>query len=181
MTGRAPLHGAPGLIAFGLAMLAGTIVVAAQSSAPTDTKAAITKGVTYLRAEVPKWKAEHPCYSCHNNGDATRALLVAGSKGFDIGDSIDDTLAFLRDPSKWEQNKMRDGLVDKGLARVQFASALAVANRLDRRLMTPSRKPRSCSSPIKRPTDRGRSIQARRSAPPPPTERRSPPGRRARR
>ena len=110
-----------------LALLISAIGSEAQ---PTDTAAAITKGVTYLRGEVPKWKAEHPCYSCHNNGDATRALLIAQSKGFDIGTAIDDTLAFLREPSKWDQNKAPNGLDDKALARVQFASALAVANRL---------------------------------------------------
>ena len=78
---------------------------------------------------MPKWKAEHPCYSCHNNGDATRALLVAGAKGYDIGTSLDDTLAFLKQPAKWDQNKAPDGFDDKQLARVQFASALAVAER----------------------------------------------------
>jgi len=110
-----------------LALLVGAIGLEAQ---PADTSAAIAKGVTYLRGEVPKWKSEHPCYSCHNNGDATRALLVAQSKGFDIGNAINDTLAFLREPSKWDQNKAPNGLDDKALARVQFASALAVANRL---------------------------------------------------
>ena len=90
---------------------------------------AIAKGVDYLKVEVPKWKAEHPCYSCHNNGDATRALLVAASKGYDIGTSLDDTLAFLKQPSKWDQNKAPAGFDDKALARVQFASALAVAER----------------------------------------------------
>jgi hypothetical protein len=90
---------------------------------------AITRGVGYLTKEVPKWKAEHPCYSCHNNGDATRALLVAGAKGYDIGTSLDDTLSFLKQPGKWDQNKAPDGFDDKQLARVQFASALAVAER----------------------------------------------------
>jgi hypothetical protein len=90
---------------------------------------AIAKGVDYLKVEVPKWKAGHPCYSCHNNGDATRALLVAGSKGYDIGTALDDTLAFLKQPSKWDQNKAPAGFDDKALARVQFASALAVAER----------------------------------------------------
>ena len=90
---------------------------------------AIARGVGYLSKEVPKWKAEHPCYSCHNNGDATRAMLVAGAKGYDIGTSLDDTLAFLKQPAKWDQNKAPDGFDDKRLARVQFASALAVAER----------------------------------------------------
>lgn len=90
---------------------------------------AIARGVDYLTKEVPKWKAEHPCYSCHNNGDATRALLVAAAKGYDIGTSLDDTLAFLKQPATWDQNKAPDGFDDKQLARVQFASALAVAER----------------------------------------------------
>jgi Prenyltransferase and squalene oxidase repeat len=93
------------------------------------TAAAIARGVVYLKVEVPKWKAEHPCYSCHNNGDATRALLVAGAKGYDIGSSLDDTLAFLKQPAKWDQNKAPSGFDDKALARIQFASALAVAER----------------------------------------------------
>ncbi len=91
--------------------------------------AAIAKGVDYLKVEVPKWKAEHPCYSCHNNGDATRALLIAGAKGYDIGTSVDDTLAFLKQPAKWDQNKAPSGFDDKTLAKIQFASALAVAER----------------------------------------------------
>jgi hypothetical protein len=90
---------------------------------------AIARGVNYLKVEVPKWKAEHPCYSCHNNGDATRALLVASAKGYDIGTSLDDTLVFLKQPAQWNQNKAPSGFDDKTLARVQFASALAVAER----------------------------------------------------
>ena len=82
----------------------------------------------YLSIEVPKWKAEHPCYSCHNNGDAARALMVANAKGYDIGTSLDDTIGFLRQPANWNQSKAAEGFDDKQLARVQFASALAVAH-----------------------------------------------------
>lgn len=90
----------------------------------------IAKGVDYLKVEVPKWKAEHPCYSCHNNGDATRALLVASARGHDIGTALDDTLSFLKQPAQWNQNKAApSGFDDKVLARIQFASALAVAER----------------------------------------------------
>src|SRR5689334_7801459 len=108
-------------------------VVAAHSAQPAQpdasNKAAISKGVAYLKAEVPKWKAEHPCYSCHNNGDATRALLIAGAKGYDIGTALDDTLAFLKQPATWDQNKAPSGFDDKTLAKIQFAAALAVAER----------------------------------------------------
>jgi len=118
------------------AVLAASIGVSAQAvKGPTQIDkadpyaSAIAKGVDYLKVEVPKWKAQHPCYSCHNNGDATRALLVAGSKGYDIGASLDDTLAFLKQPSRWDQNKAQPGFDDKTLAKIQFASALAVAER----------------------------------------------------
>ena len=119
------------LLAMAAMALGGTLAAQVKSDPPSEAvKASIGRGVGFLATEVPKWKAEHPCYSCHNNGDATRALLVAQSKGFDIGTSVDDTLAFLKQPAAWEQNKTRDGSGDdKTLARVQFASALAVAER----------------------------------------------------
>lgn len=80
----------------------------ATGSDTADPKAAaITRGVGYLVKEAPKW-----------NGDATRALLVASSKGYDIGRSLDDTLAFLKQPAKWEQR-----------GRIPLANALAVAER----------------------------------------------------
>jgi hypothetical protein len=105
------------------------VTAVASQSPPPLTSAAITKGVAYLRAEVPTWRKEHPCYSCHNNGDATRALLEAGARGYDIGDALDDTLNFLKKPATWDQNKAPSGFDDKRLARVQFAGALTVAER----------------------------------------------------
>lgn len=123
------------LTATSIALLCSTAIAAhVKNDQPAAGKSgpvaeAVARGVGYLSKEVPKWKAEHPCYSCHNNGDATRALLIAGAKGYDIGTSLDDTLAFLKQPAKWDQNKAPEGFDDKRLARVQFASALAVAER----------------------------------------------------
>jgi len=121
-----------------LGIACATLLVATSSAAQTNdpAAAAIGRGVAFLRVEVPKWRKDHPCYSCHNNGDATRALLVAGARGHDIGDSLDDTITFLKDPSKWDQNKAPGGLDDKTLARIQFASALAVAERHGRAAST---------------------------------------------
>jgi hypothetical protein len=116
-----------GLLGCAVALLLTATVTNTQT--PDPAAAAIGRGVAFLRVEVPKWRKEHPCYSCHNNGDATRALLVAGARGHDIGDALDDTLNFLKDPARWDQNKAPGGLDDKKLARVQFASALAVAER----------------------------------------------------
>lgn len=78
----------------------------------------IARGIDYLKKDVPKW-----------NGDAIRALLVAASKGYDLGTSVDDTLAFLKQPETWDQSKPPAGADNKLLARVQFASALAAAER----------------------------------------------------
>lgn len=69
----------------------------------------IARGVEYLKKEAGNGTI---------NGDATRALLVAASKGYDIGSSLDETLAFLKQPSKWEPG-----------TRIELASALAIAER----------------------------------------------------
>jgi outer membrane protein assembly factor BamB len=97
------------------------------------------RAVRFLSREVPRWKAENDCYSCHNNGDAARALIVAASRGHDVGSSIDDTLDWLRQPGKWNHNKTQGGIDDKPLARVQFANAL-------RRAVETGRAPREALS-----------------------------------
>ncbi|MFA5909749.1 MAG: prenyltransferase/squalene oxidase repeat-containing protein [Vicinamibacterales bacterium] len=74
----------------------------------------ITKGVAYLRSELPKSR----------NADAVRAMLEASARGYDVGASLDDTLLFLKQPSQWDT---APGAGDKALAHVQFASALAAA------------------------------------------------------
>jgi hypothetical protein len=102
-----------------LATLIATTGLAFQP-APAATSPVIAKGVAYLLAEVPKWR---------HNGDAARALLEAAARGYDIGSSLDDTLNFLKKPAGWDQHKAPSGFDDQRLARMQFASALAVAER----------------------------------------------------
>lgn len=80
--------------------------------------------MAYLSAEVPRWRREHACYSCHNNGDATRALLAAAAQGHQVGAALDDTLVWLGAPERWDENGTRGGSEDLPLARIQFASAL---------------------------------------------------------
>lgn len=79
----------------------------------------IARGVAFLRASLEKWRS----------GDAIRALLEAGARGYDVGSSLDATLNFLKTPAAWDQDKTPSGRDDKRLARVQLASALAVAER----------------------------------------------------
>ena len=76
---------------------------------------------------MPRWRAEHPCYSCHNNGDAARALLAASARGHRVDRALADTLDWLAHPERWDQNKVEGGFDDKPLAHVQFAGGLASA------------------------------------------------------
>ena len=90
----------------------------------------LESALRYLEAEVPRWKRENGCHSCHNNGDGARALLIAKSLGFRVKEEVlADSLEWLNSPSKWEP---------KALARVQFTSALVAA--LNTALVT-DRKP----------------------------------------
>jgi hypothetical protein len=86
------------------------------------------RAVAYLSTEVPKWAAENHCYSCHNNGDAARALMAA-SKAELLKDRepLADTLRFLTAPETWDANGPEGPFKDKKLARIQFAAALADA------------------------------------------------------
>ena len=81
------------------------------------TWAGVREAVAYLEAEVPRWKPENKCYSCHNNGDGARALFLA--KRTDSA-AVQDTLRFLRTPSEWPADLAP-------LALVQYTSALAAA------------------------------------------------------
>ncbi len=86
--------------------------------------------IGFLAAEVPKWKRDNGCYSCHNNGDAARALCAARAAGL-LPDRrpLDDTLAFLAAPERWDANGPDGPFKDRQLARIQFAAALAAAHR----------------------------------------------------
>ncbi len=76
---------------------------------------------------MPKWHRENHCYSCHNNGDAARALLVAARTGLAERTPLAGTLAFLAAPDSWDASGPDGPFKDKKLARIQFAAALAEA------------------------------------------------------
>jgi hypothetical protein len=94
-------------------------------------QSAESRAVAFLAAEVPRWSNENKCYSCHNNGDAARALLAALKSGdLDNRAPLADTLEFLSRPERWDANGPEGPFKDKKLARIQFAAALADAIRL---------------------------------------------------
>jgi squalene cyclase len=109
-------------------LLAVSLVERASPPQSTAARNIEIRAVAFLSREVPRWRAEHPCYSCHNNGDAARALLAAWRRGHDVGTALTDTLAWLSHPIRWETNAGGEGGGDdKRLARIQFAAATAAA------------------------------------------------------
>jgi hypothetical protein len=93
-----------------------------------QTDGAESRAVAYLVREVPRWSRENKCYSCHNNGDAARALFAARQRGFEVPDSaLRDTIDWLTKPDGWEHNGGEGEFSDKRLARIQFAAALRTA------------------------------------------------------
>jgi hypothetical protein len=101
-------------------------VAVPQTQAPATPE---PKGVAFLLKEVSRWRAEKGCASCHHNGDAARALFMASHRGYDVGDALKETRAFLEAPAAWAANKGHEA--DEGLQRLQFAAALAAAGERD--------------------------------------------------
>lgn len=86
--------------------------------------------IEYLARETPRWRTENHCFSCHNNGDGARALLLAKAHGYDLPpDALIDTLEWLRKPAAWDDAHSNPGFSDRKLARIQFSAALAEAVR----------------------------------------------------
>lgn len=100
------------------------IFVAAAASAATPTERALA----YLSTEVPKWRGDNGCFSCHNNGDGARALYNARKAGRQVQPSVlAETNAWLSAPETWNSGPSDGPNSDKRLARMQFAAALAAA------------------------------------------------------
>ena len=86
------------------------------------------RATAYLAREVPRWSSENGCYSCHNNGDGSRALFAALRHSLAVPpEATETTLRWLQTPERWDHNKGEPGFSDKGLARIQFAAALRSA------------------------------------------------------
>ena len=64
-----------------VAALGAAATARGRSQASSSVADAEARAVAFLSREVPLWRREHPCYSCHNNGDAARALIAAAERG----------------------------------------------------------------------------------------------------
>jgi hypothetical protein len=93
-----------------------------------DAQTTISRALDFLSAEVPNWKRENKCFSCHNNGDAARALYTAVVLGRKLNpDVLADTTDWLERPQDWKYNGGDGVFSDKTLATLQFAATLASA------------------------------------------------------
>lgn len=109
-------------------LLAIGAATAALSLAAADRPQPETKALAFLQREVRAWKPQNGCFSCHNNGDAARALYAAIRKGNRVpADVLTETNAWLGQPSAWERNQGDPGFSDKKLADLQFAAAMVSA------------------------------------------------------
>ncbi len=63
------------------------LVVLMASDGLPEQSSPEAKAVAFLTAEVPRWSRENHCYSCHNNGDAARALFQASRAGYPVRES----------------------------------------------------------------------------------------------
>src|SRR5262249_46237387 len=86
------------------------------------------RALAFLAREVPLWSAENKCFSCHNNGDAARALYTAVRLSYSVPAKVlDETSHWLTDPKRWDHQGGDAPFKDKKLACLQFASALVDA------------------------------------------------------
>ncbi len=110
-------------------LLAATLAPGAdrQSDNQPHTQA-VNRTIAFLSNEVTWWNEKHTCYSCHNNGDAIRALLISRQAGYAVDSKeLRKTVEWLRRPGKWSDNGPDGEFNDRRLAQLQFSSALATA------------------------------------------------------
>jgi Squalene-hopene cyclase C-terminal domain len=99
-----------------------------QRPAPDAESTPAERALAFLAREVPRWQPANRCFSCHNNGDAARALFRLRQQRYAVpNDAIADTIAWLTRPARWKDNHGDERFSDKTLANIQFAAALAVA------------------------------------------------------
>jgi hypothetical protein len=90
---------------------------------------AVERALGYLAVQVPQWSVENKCFSCHNNGDAARAMFAARRKGMPVArEATEATLRWLGHPERWGNNGGQREFNDKKLATIQFAFALLAAS-----------------------------------------------------
>jgi Squalene-hopene cyclase C-terminal domain len=84
------------------------------------------RALAFLSLEVPLWPVANRCFSCHNNGDAARALYRAHRLYRAVKPGVlESTTRWLSKPAAWEQGG--EEYKDPVLATLQFSTALVEA------------------------------------------------------
>ncbi len=111
-----------------LILAAMTAIACANDGGGSPNADAEARAIQFLMREVPAWSKDNGCFSCHNNGDAARALYAATRKGYSVPSNVlADTTEWVKQPRRWDKNKGDPGFSDKRLADVQFAASLLAA------------------------------------------------------
>jgi squalene cyclase len=111
-----------------ISSMLGLVIVMGTDDGLIERSSPETRAVAFLSAEVPRWSRENRCFSCHNNGDAARALYQASRAGYHVPETaLADTTRWLSRPADWEHNGGSGPQSDKRLARVVFTNALETA------------------------------------------------------
>jgi hypothetical protein len=105
-------------------------VSASLAAAQSEDASPEARAIAFLAGEVPRWPVENNCFSCHNNGDAARALYTAVGQDYAVeAEALRATTAWLQNTAAWDDNALGLEFADKTLARLQFAGALVDAMR----------------------------------------------------
>lgn len=103
--------------------LAGSHARGEQPPAPPEQRA-----IDFLACETAAWPEVNHCFSCHNNGDAARALYAAVKRGYDVpADKLRETTDWLAKPADWRKAKIPAEFRDDRLSAIQFGAALVAA------------------------------------------------------
>lgn len=103
-------------------------VAPAQSRAAEPTPAPERRAIAFLAREVNGWPTENKCFSCHNNGDAARALYAAIEQRLDVpADHVRATTVWLSQPGEWRKAAIPAEFRDDRLSAIQFGAALVSA------------------------------------------------------
>lgn len=86
------------------------------------------RAVDFLAREAAAWPAENKCFSCHNNGDAARAVYAAVKLGYESPRArLRETTDWLSRPGEWRRTETPAEFRDDRLSAIQFSAALVSA------------------------------------------------------
>lgn len=92
---------------------------------------AATNATQYLEKEALSWQPDNACFSCHNNGDATRVLLEISETTRQFKDSRwNESLEWLDTPEKWKKASPTEVALSPALAIIQFGNAMLAAQQI---------------------------------------------------